>query len=144
MLHLCQCSVPCADVWNAILCLFCSIDNLFQPNKSMKFCIATKSVENYSPYSIVEHHCLLSITSFQSTPTEQVMNSSDYYILRCDSHVVTLSIISYSMILIAYPLALYTFRVTDPEHLSSLAETVSGSFSVHSTLWYLMSQFRYF
>lgn len=61
----------------------------------------------------------------QSVPTDRV--SDKYYVLTCSQHFVTSDIVSYLMILVAYPLALYMFRVTEPEHLATLAETVIGS-----------------
>ncbi len=44
-----------------------------------------------------------------------------------------MDIISYLMICIAYPLAIYTFRIAEPEHLSTLAETVSCQYAY--TYW---------
>ncbi len=51
--------------------------------------------------------------------------SDEYYVISCENHLVTYDILSYLMMLFAYPLALYTFRVAEPENLSSLAESVS-------------------
>ena len=52
------------------------------------------------------------------------IDEEDYDILSCDDHLVTVDVISYLFMLTAYLLALYAFRVKEPEHLSSLAHMV--------------------
>ncbi len=61
----------------------------------------------------------------QSTFTSNATIRGEHYrILSCDGHLVTVDMISYLLMLTAYLLALYAFRVKEPEHLSSLAHTV--------------------
>ena len=64
--------------------------------------------------------------------------SSEYSVLSCEDNVFTKSIISYLMILISYALAFYTFRVAEPEHLSSLTERVSCYIDVAYTFLFTL------
>lgn len=71
------------------------------------------------------------LVPMQSVPVKKL--SDKYHVIQCDNNVVTLDTISYLMILIAYPIALYTFRKAETEHLSSLAETVSLHVAWHKS-----------
>ena len=65
---------------------------------------------------------MLCLFVLQSTGPRKV--SDDYYVLNCEGHLVTYDGISYLMILTSYVVAMYTFRVAEPEHLFSLTERV--------------------
>ena len=53
--------------------------------------------------------------------------SSDRPVLICNDDVVTSSVVPDVLLLLAYLWALYLFRVSETEHLSTLIETVSKS-----------------
>ena len=52
------------------------------------------------------------------------INRSNFFILDCGRHIVTNDIVSYVLILGSYLGGLLIFRFLEPEHLSSLSETV--------------------
>ena len=52
------------------------------------------------------------------------ISRNDFFILDCDKHIITNDIVSYVLILGSYLGGLLIFRFLEPEHLSSLSETV--------------------
>ena len=59
-----------------------------------------------------------------------IKENGSFYVLSCDQHIITGSVIPYLSIIIAYIGAFYIFRIAECEHLSSLSETVSEQYAL--------------
>lgn len=68
----------------------------------------------------INNYCIPVV--FQSRPP---IARGNFSILDCDKHIVSNDVVSYVLILGSYIGGLLIFRFLEPEHLSSLSETVS-------------------
>lgn len=63
-------------------------------------------------------------------------NKSHAHIIDCQKNIVSLVILGDVLIIVAYFWGLYSYRYSNPEHLSCLIETVSDVFRC---LYYLIN-----
>ena len=69
----------------------------------------------------------------QATSTTEYLNASNLTIIKCSSQILAQQVIPVVLNATAYLWGIYLFRLTDPEYLSTLMETV-GALSLESSI----------
>ena len=67
---------------------------------------------------------VLLYTTLQINPSRPDVNGTNH--IQCRDHIGSLYILMDMLLIFAYLYGVYIFRVKEPEHLSSFAETVRG------------------